>query len=277
MAYYPYGPTFNDIYWLVSPSGGVTARFNGLTSDANWSGVITEAAGLDSPEVRESSEDLVQSDGGVHGNFWFGRRPIVLTGKTYGYTTVAARNAMLDRITRASTALRGDAELHWLPSDGGPEMMTWVRRQQPVKYSGGWAKDFQIPLVSQYARLYGATLNQPTQAFNTNLVIENRGSYPSVPIVRITGPITNPVVTNSTNGLVIKFLAGVALTAGQYVDVDVGSHRATRDNGTDWTGNLDFLLTTWPTVDTGNNTFILTGTGNTGATQLRVSYRHTWV
>lgn len=449
MTYFPYGPAYGDIFWLSSPSGAVTARFNGDPSDPDWTGVLTEASGLDSPDIRESAEDLSEADGGIHGNFWTSRRPIVLTGTSYGHTTLAQRAARLDKISRASQALRGDSELHWLPNgtvgneianpvfntgtgntggwdtgasywlaagaaltsvadapaglpttygtavttagnvvtgggsnqgaeyalsparfsvgvpytfsiylktvagatnptiffgesasngvsatptitgawtrysvtwtptavpatvfagayigtaatfrmDGAmvnrgslatfedgqtPEMMTWVRRQQPIRYSEGWAKNFQIPLVSQYARLYSYILHTSSQAYGSNLTVENRGSYASLPTLRVTGPINAFTLRNTTNAKALAFTTAIA--AGRYIDFDMLNHTATEYTSpggvyvADRTADINFLTSSWPTVDTGNNVFAFDATtGTTGATLLTVLWRDTWL
>lgn len=349
MAYYPYAPSYADVMWLVSPDTNTIARFNGATTDANWCGVITETAGLDSPDVRESAEELVEADGGAHGNFWFGRRPIILSGVSYGHTTVAQRNAKYDRINRASLAMRGDAELHIQPQDGGPELMTWVRRQEKIKWDGGWNKTFQIPLVSQYARIFSAALHLQSVGTPTfSMVIENQGSYPSQPALVITGPLggSTPTsqsgVNNTTDGKKLQFIDGAFINSGQTVTVDTVNHTATasavsrngtRTNGSavitglgytvdlavgmsvtganipagtviqsidsatqitltqpagaagvtsltfsgDWTANINFLQTTWPTVVTGNNTLALFGPSTSAVTQLQAQWRDTWV
>jgi hypothetical protein len=283
MAYYPYAPSVSDLYWLVGPGGAPTAFFNGDVNDVNWVGALTAVDGLYSPEVRESSEELVQADGGIHGQFWLGRRPIVLTATVYGHSTIAQRTAKLDLINRASAALRADAELHWYPNgDTSMEMMTWVRRQTDPKLSGGWVKEVQIPLVSQYARLFSATLHTVETAAGTTprtlLNMENRGSYPSPPIIRVTGPVTNPVVTNTSTGLKVQFKAGAAVVAGAWVEVDVLNHTAVDNLGNDWTGNIDFGASTWPVLrgNGATDTFELTGTGSSAATKLRLSYRYAW-
>src|SRR5687767_14064650 len=105
MAYIPYSPQVGCKYTLTGPDGTI-ASFND-PNDANYVGVLSEVTGLDSPEVRESAEDLVQADGGWHGNFWFGRRPITLSGIVYGHADHLTRDTRLDRLRQASSALRG--------------------------------------------------------------------------------------------------------------------------------------------------------------------------
>jgi hypothetical protein len=114
MAYYPFAPEVGATYRLVGPNG-ITAVFNDQF-DPDFAGMLTEVSGLDSPEVRESASDLVQADGGMHGDFYYGRRPIVLTGKQINHPTVAFRNLRMDKARRASDAMRGDSVLSWKPS-----------------------------------------------------------------------------------------------------------------------------------------------------------------
>jgi hypothetical protein len=266
MTYIPYAPEMNCMYTLTGPSG-VIATFNN-SSDANYVGVITELDGLDSSGVRENGDSLVEQDGGWHGNFWYDRRPITLSGTVYGHASATARAAKIDLLRQASNALRSDAVLSWTPSaTGSVAMQTWVRRQQPLKISGGWNKDFQLLLVSQYAQLFSSTLYSATPGPAS---CENHGDYASAPLITIAGPSTNPVtVTNTTTGLLVKYLNTIA--SGHSVVIDVLNHVATLDGTTDVSGSLDFVNSTWPMVAKGVNTFTLTGGGT-----LTVQWRDNW-
>ena len=114
MAYVPYAVTFGDRYELVGPDGS-RAVFND-DLDPNYVGMITEVTGLDSPEVRESAQDIVEGDGGVHGNFYFSRRPITMTTRVFGHGSLTERATRIDRARRATIALRADATLKWKPT-----------------------------------------------------------------------------------------------------------------------------------------------------------------
>lgn len=113
MAYVPYAVTFGDRYEIVGPDG-TRAVFNDDT-DPNYVGMLTEVTGLDSPEVRESAQDIVEGDGGVHGNFYFARRPITMTTRVFGHSSLVERATRIDRARRATIALRADATLKWKP------------------------------------------------------------------------------------------------------------------------------------------------------------------
>lgn len=116
MAYVPFAPETGATYRLANPTNGAVAVFND-PFDPSYVGMLSDVSGLDSPEVRESAEDLVQADGGTHGYFWFGRRPITLTAQVFGHGTINERNIRVDRANRACTALRADSTLSWKPSD----------------------------------------------------------------------------------------------------------------------------------------------------------------
>lgn len=267
MAYVPYAPEIAAKYNIQTPDGTI-ASFNDPT-DGNYCGILSDVTGLDSADVRESADVLVQTDGGWHGNFWYGRRPITISGVCVSPVDAADRAVKLDKIRRATNAMRVDATLTWLNNAAGSvQMQTTVRRQQPVRFTGGWNKNFQIMLVSQFAPLFSSALHVVTGSPQT---VENQGDYPSAPIIRITGASTNPVVTNTTTGLVVKFTAGFTVAVGHYVDIDILNHTLTLDGTTNIDGNLDFVLSTWPALIKGMNTYTLTGGGT-----LQLTYRDTW-
>lgn len=454
MAYYPYATQFTARYQLISPAG-IAAVFNDPL-DLNYVGMLTEVSGLDSAEVRESADDLVEADGGVHGNFYFGRRPIILNGKVFGHATIQARDVRLDLARRASLALRGDSVLSWkpatryenfvinpkfgtasgtatgwtlvtptggtmgttgtaaMPDNGakfgyhvrftnaadttlrapgiisdyiainpgstynsaadayivdnasgttnGPtitiqwftnntgtaastptvaatvddptlstrvrpsvsgvaptdarycrilltqptnvssdvvdtywtnvvltnsastafidpatagyywqgnadgsasadfvEMYTTVRRQQPFRESGQWVKDFQIPLVSEYAVFFSTT--QKT----TSSSAENRGSYPAYPIFAITGAASSPTVTVTTpsGGTQVFVTTGLSLGAGETVEFDMLNHTGvfTAGGRIGQSANryIDFSTAVFGSFNTGTSTVAVSG------------------
>lgn len=162
MAYYPFAPETGAKYTLTSPDG-VTATFND-PFDPNYVGMLAEVTGLDSADVRESADDLVEADGGQHGYFWLGRRPIVLNGRVFGHASVAQRAARLDRGRRASFALRGDSTLSWKPSTRRENFITNPR----VVSATGWTATFSGGLTSTaFTQSAGGGRVQATQPTDT--------------------------------------------------------------------------------------------------------------
>lgn len=268
MPYVPYSPQIGCKYTLTGPNG-IVATFNDPL-DANYVGVLSDVTGLDSAEVREAAEDLASADGGQHGYFWYGRRPIVLTGTVFGHSTMEQRDARLDRLRRASNAMRADATLAWqnLPLASNASMLTVVRRQQPLRIQGGWVKTFQVSLVSEFAALIGAALNDSGTGAGP-FVCENKGDYPSPPVIDVTNGTSATIIENQTTGLVLRFLS--TLPASSTISVDVATHTASIA-GVSANQHIDYVNSTWPTINMGNNTMRISA----GPGTFRVRWRDSW-
>ena len=268
MAYQPLAVEVGTIYTLTGPDGSV-AVFNDPL-DANYVGMLTDVSGLDSAEVRESAADLIEADGGAHGAFYMGRRPITLSGRVFNHSSIAERNVRLDRARRASLGLRADSTLKWTPV-GAQEVFVSVRRQQPFRESGGWVKDFQIPLVSELAVIQSTTQISVAGGVAT----ENQGNWPAYPVLEITGTSTNPTV--AAGGLTFR-TAALSLASGEKVEFDMLNHTgkftAGARVGQSANRYIDFSTTAWPYLAGlgTSQTFALTGGGTLSA----VRYRHTW-
>jgi hypothetical protein len=268
MAYQPLATEVGAVYTLTGPAGTV-AVFNDPAS-ANYVGMLTEVTGLDSAEVRESAIELSDADGGVHGDFFLGRRPITLSGRVFGHASITERNARLDRARRASLGLRADSTLIWTPT-GAQEVFVYVRRQQPFRESGAWVKDFQIPLVSERAIIQSTAL----VSGSTGSALENQGNWPAYPSFAITGTISNPTISDGTRTF---RTTGLTLAAGETVEFDMGAHTgvftAGARSGQSANQYINFTTTEWPYL-TGNGTSQTFTRTPSGAT-VTVRYRHTW-
>lgn len=207
MAYYPRPIEFGAHYSLYSAETGVTATFNN-PFDPNYVGMLTEVTGLDSPDVRENSEDLVESDGGVHGRFYYGRRPITLSGKVFGHASLAERAYRLDLARRASQALRQDAQLTWLPSQRVDNVIFNPRFANDLSgwgwSIGGATSVTQTRVTGQNAPGTPATTTACELAFTT----ASNGQYVSA--------ISNPVAINMPDGS-SRYVGNVDDARYQYV------------------------------------------------------------
>lgn len=168
MAVLPAGQQLSVKYTFTGPDGTI-ATFN-EPSDPNYVGSITEITGLDSPEVRENAENLTGMDGGIHGNFYDGRRPITISGTILNVVSNEDRNKKITKLTQASNALREDAILEWTP-DGGEAQFVKVRRQQALRISGAWVKTFQLSLVAADPRIYSSKLETTSVQSNATEAI----------------------------------------------------------------------------------------------------------
>lgn len=178
MSYYPFAVETGAIYRLTDVNETVVAVFNDPT-DPDYVGMLTDVTGLDSPDVRESAEELVQADGGTHGSFYLGRRPIVLTGKIFGHSSVRERALRMDRAKRASLALRGDSVLSWKPSTPTDNYVTNPSAEVDVSGAIAAATSGTAAAPSQANDAVGGTV-LGSKSFQTNATLSGAGQALSI-------------------------------------------------------------------------------------------------
>jgi hypothetical protein len=110
--------------------------------------------------------------------------------------------------------------------------------------------------------------------------IINAGTVGVFPTIRVTGPITNCVITNNTTGDKLDF-TGVTIAAAHYYDIDLryGYKTITDNHGdnkiadlTDDSDLVSFDLECDPEVDGGINSFSVTGTSCTANTSVSLQW-----
>lgn len=264
------------VYTLTGPDGHV-AQF-GDSAQAYFVGYLTEPpAGLDSAEVRGLSQVTAQGDGGYHGNYFRGLRPITLTGIIPADYSVAVINDRIERLQRAAGALRGDAVLTWTESgEAYTRSVRALRLQQPLRITDARPKRFQLQLVSAEHLILSPEFQSATgNSFPpSDVTVTNDGNAPSPPtLIRWTpaaAPIA-PVFANLTTGLELRTLA--AFGPGQ-VDIDFMA-RTIDANGIDQYANIDYVDSEWWDLAPGPNTIRISDS-NSRAGPFIVRYRHAW-
>lgn len=271
MTYIPFAPELGAFYTITGPDGTI-ATFNKAT-DANYCGVLSDISGLDSANVNDSSADLTQSDGGYVGTQFYGRRPITLSVQMFGYPDIATRNAQMAKIRAATNAMSADGTLSFLgQAAGAVQMATTFRRQQPVRFTGGWVKTCNIALTSQIAPLLSSPATVVTPA-SASITVENQGDYAKgyINTITVQGPTAGAItVTNTTTGGLIKFLTGLTVASGHSLIINPQQHTATVD-GASVNQFIDYVNSTWVTMPKGNSTF----TTNTGT--IGINFNSAWV
>lgn len=283
-------------YTLTAPDGSVVT-FNDQT-DPNYVGMLTDVAGLDSPDIRESADDLVQQDGGIHGSFYYSRRPITLTGILLNPASATDRNTRQNKLSQASNAMRGDGRLSWTLEDGTAQQVG-VRRQQPLRVNGTWQKTFQLGLVAADPRIYSAGLHtstvvtaaSPTTAgraysktYNMayasiaplgQLLVTNLGNMLTYPVLRVYGPGNNPKIYNFTTGQVIALT--YALGAGDWLTIDTLNRTVLLNDSASRYGAVDFFGTAWWGLVPGVNDLRIAYDTYIAGSSLRVDWRDAWL
>lgn len=105
--------------------------------------------------------------------------------------------------------------------------------------------------------------------------IENNGDVECWPKWIITGPGTNPVLTNTTTGEVLTLT--ITLTAGQILTIDTNPSAlsVTREDASVHWDAVSAASTLW-SLAVGINNITLTMSGTTSASQLQLLYRQRW-
>ena len=137
---------------------------------------------------------------------------------------------------------------------------------------GGAAAGWSIPMP--VATPVGKTSINQVKTFIYN------GSFLSSPIVRITGPITDPVVTNVSTGEVLDF-SGTTIVAGDYylIDCNYGKKTVVDSSGINRYDKLSqgsdlatFHLAYHPEVIDGENDIRVSGTGINDQTEIYMAF-----
>jgi hypothetical protein len=129
-------------------------------------------------------------------------------------------------------------------------------------------------------RTYTMAYNRSYPAIESTGSVEvtNLGNEDAMPLIQIHGPTTGPVLTNLRTGDAIVFKDAYALTAGNYVTVDV-------ENGLVYfNGNVDDSVhhqlkvpdNEWWTLVPGVNTIRYSSQASDPPSKAVIQYRHTW-
>jgi len=124
---------------------------------------------------------------------------------------------------------------------------------------------------------YDNTVNQVTYTqanIGGSQVLTTAGNWLSFPTITINGPITNPKITNSTTGQYIELTTTVVL--GTPLNIDLTYGQKTVFSNSPYVNRISTVtpassLATW-SLQPGNNTISITGTGTTAATSIVFSY-----
>ena len=255
-------------YTLTHPDGTI-AVFNSPT-DPNFVGYLTDIAGLDSPEVRESGDVYVERDGGINGNNYYGRRPVVFEG-LIPQSSETLRQQRIEKIQRVTNAMRADVTLTWTEPHDGIQRRLLLRRQTPVRITGGVDKRFQVGLVSASHLIDSTALVAGSDAVAPlSLVVTNSGNAEAMPTLKIYGATTSPVTV--TRGALTIFKLGYAIPAGRHAIANFSARTVVDDLGVNLYRYVDFAATTWAGLLPGAQTV-----ASDKGTRIDVEHRHSWV
>lgn len=290
-------PEHGIVYTFVG-ADGTRAVVNDPT-DADFVGYLDSESGvtgLEGADVREEADVLTEEDGGIHGDFFLGRRAVVFQGFLYPDGDVAVWVARENKLKRATKALRADGTCTFKPS-GGIERRFRFRRQQRPVFTQRRPKMFQVALVSESAVLESTIENSQVisaggasglvglssplvspltsvQGQTGQASIVNLGDEYAAPRYRIDGPITNPTIRNGTTGEELRLL--YTLAAGEWLDIDVRLKTVLLGGAADRYRAVQFPGSKWWKLAPGSNDVRLLATSYSTPAALTVYWRHTF-
>jgi phage-related protein len=242
--------------------------------------LITDIDGLDDADVRDERVSLPVQHGEAAYDSYYGGRTITLTGKIRTYSLQRMRDYI-----QAMRLAFSDLQEHPLIIRSAPtaqivqiyckkyQKLVIHESQQNFKHE----RDFQVSLRASSPFFLGyiehfAPIAVPTSPASTT--ITNLGNFGARPRFIIAGPITNPMIVNTTTGKQMLFNGTIA--AGQVWTVDTRKMTVVDQAGVNKFSALD-VTSDWIDLQSGPNTIQISGTGLAGGTSVQVYWSDTWV
>lgn len=310
-------PIETGIPYTFTAADGTRAVINDPT-DPDHVGYVdgdNPVTGLEGVEIKENADDLTEADGGVHGAFYRGRRPVTFQGVILPIEDPDDRNQKGQRLLRAfggnlrqmypNDRSNGNGTLVWQPTGAPEAMYIKARTQVPPRTPGQWVKQFFVGIVAADPRIYGVTPRErvmvasgtpiePGRTYDRSYDVNydwgsqigqidavNVGDGIAPVVITVTGPINSPALQNVTTGEELSF-NGV-LQDGEQLVIDTLA-RSVTFVGTDGVsspvgGWLYTPRSLWWGLAPGDNDLRFVGVDGwtNGVTQAAVAYRYTWI
>lgn len=239
-----------------------------------------------STSIRYTEQARPMSIGNIDNPFNLGKTVVRIEGELMDATPTlywTRRNLLLSHFTPtgSNTVVLGSLRL---ATAGFPETLemrcypeSWP--EIPIGLMGATISKYMIQLASPLPWWQGSTRSQNfvANAAAAALTDFGVGNAPSWPVWVITGPITNPSV--EWQGASILSIAGT-VAAGTTVTIDP-LFRTIRGNSINWypllTLNFGWKWLDPRTVVSQGKNVRLVGTGATGASNVQVQYKNSWI
>lgn len=170
--------------YVLERANGARVVFNDST-DADYVGTLSpESSGLDSPELREDTAEKVENDGAIFGDFFAGKRPVILQGEINA-TDPVDRNTKVAKLKRATNAKTDDATLYWEPKGSGTKVFVNLRRGGGgLRITKGYLKEFQASMIAADSRILSNALQSVS---DVGISTTSQEKFPTV-----TGELVEP-------------------------------------------------------------------------------------
>lgn len=243
--------------------------------DRLTNGLAISEINMGIPVHREVVKDTPTGDGSTDYTQYFGPRVITMKGTAFAATAGSRAQALAniqkfirpnlrstltyqfddDQVAR-SIGIRSFDFSAPVNMPGYTAFTASWKAVDPVAY--GAAHILSIPPFGNFGgRAYPKTypVSYPTGYGGAGLgTINNAGDYPTWPVLRIFGPLSNPAIYWQDGSGQIVF-TGITVVAGDYLQVDTRNKTVylNNDSNANRYSFLDFTQTTWAPLQPGNN------------------------
>lgn len=266
-------------------------------------GIAVESFDLGFPEVRRVAELRPNGNGTIDTTAYFGARAVSISATLLG-ATPSARRIVLDRLKSFCVPARRPY-LVYVSDDGDERQLRLVVDQLGAPVTAGalarvqvaWRAPDGVSYSTQLdtgavnpgggteeGRSYGVDRGYdrtyPAYFGPGSVQIVNAGTIDTDPVLRVFGPVTDPVIENETLGKELRFV-GLTVVGGEYVEIDVAA-RTVRSNSdpspaANRYGTLDFAWSDWWSLAPGLNVLRFAAATSASPALLEVQWHAAWL
>jgi len=247
--------------------------------------------GIGDADIRDSRDVNPTSDGETPGASLYGGRPMVLTGRVESMTLYKLRE-MQQALKEAFADLSTERPLIWRIGrnfPGGPlrDAQIYCKKVAPISWSEEqndyrFFRDFMITLRASNPRFVSYLPELFQHIFTTSgpvpgaiiASLENRGNYFAQPIITLAGPMTSPLVTNTTTGEF--FQINTTIPSGDAFTVDIAAKTIVDSTGENQFKTLTVASDMWE-LSPGVTPVQFSAVSASAGSQISLKYRHTWL
>jgi hypothetical protein len=220
----------------------------------------------------------------------YGGRTLVLSGKQYAKTIWKLRD-MQQGLRGAFVDIKHEYPLIFHAIDPNDDLMVSCKLASKIAMvdtqttRNDFQRDFQITVRASNPR-FVSVIRQATEFTsavasydNIAMTLYNAGNFEAQTTIELTGPMTNPTISNETNSTA-TIINGTIPAGETWVVENVGpAKRMYRKS--DSANRFFYFATTsmWMMIDPNNkpNSIRLTATGLASGWKMRVTHRHTYM
>ncbi len=237
--------------------------------------------GFADADIRDQRQVNPNYHGETAFNAWYGGRTIALTGRIRAHEIKKLRD--MQEALKLSFGGLQEVPLRIASNFTNQQIEIACRKSQPiamteVQQNFMFTRDFLVTLRAADPRFRSVTQSVYTgnnlgTAFE-QLVVINQGNHRAQPIISIGGPITNPMIVNTSNDEVLKFEGTVATNEVLTIDI---LKRTIRDQDENNKFSILDVSSDWLELTPGENVLEITGTGITASASFSIKFQHSWL